>query len=85
MHINEKGKLSNIKHDLSYYLFKVIDCENNQDPNIPHEFIFDLEEDALEVFNHLAMYGYEAIYEPQTPLNGITIHYVGVPFETLKQ
>jgi hypothetical protein len=61
-----------------------MECEEKQDPSIPHEWILDSRVEAVRLSNYLRQLKYEVVNEVRRPL-GITLYYVGVPFSSIKK
>lgn len=70
--------------DYSEYLSALIQCQQQQDPAIKHEWLFNTKAEAVRVANYLRNAGYCAEVKPYEIIQGKPWHYVGVPFHTLK-
>jgi hypothetical protein len=70
--------------DYGYYLSLLIQCQQQQDPNIQHEWLLDTRADAVRLANYLRNAGYSANIRKYDVSGIVKSHYVGVPFQTLK-
>lgn len=71
--------------DYSEYLSALIQCQQQQDPAIKHEWLFNTKAEAVRVANYLRNSGYEVILKPyEKIIISKPLYYVGVPFSTLK-
>jgi hypothetical protein len=70
--------------DYLKYLTSVMECQQQQDPEIKHEWLIDDNAEAVRVANYLRGYGFTVVKKPYNITGVVQTFYVGVPFATLK-